>query len=208
MLFRSDNDELALRPGMYVSVQLRHDLGARLQVPASAVVYTGPRRLVFLDLDDGHFQPQEVQIGSESDGWLEVRDGLQAGQKVATSGVFLIAAEARIRSAATYWEGTSQGEPAPAAPPNDAPPAHEHEAQPMRTQPSVKPVTAPAPAHEHAAHEHTKDEAAAHAAPHAEPGDKAVIYTCPMHPQIREPAPGKCPICGMTLVPAKDDPAP
>jgi Cu(I)/Ag(I) efflux system membrane fusion protein len=28
------------------------------------------------------------------------------------------------------------------------------------------------------------------------------IYTCPMHPQIRQPAPGRCPICGMELVPA------
>ncbi|CAN7661855.1 copper-translocating P-type ATPase [Bosea sp. LjRoot9] len=27
------------------------------------------------------------------------------------------------------------------------------------------------------------------------------IYTCPMHPQIRQPAPGNCPICGMTLEP-------
>ncbi|WP_306914182.1 copper-transporting P-type ATPase [Rhizobium mesoamericanum] len=26
-----------------------------------------------------------------------------------------------------------------------------------------------------------------------------VIYTCPMHPQIRQPAPGNCPICGMAL---------
>lgn len=28
-----------------------------------------------------------------------------------------------------------------------------------------------------------------------------VIYTCPMHPQIRQPGPGNCPICGMTLEP-------
>jgi Cu+-exporting ATPase len=28
-----------------------------------------------------------------------------------------------------------------------------------------------------------------------------VIYTCPMHPQIRRPAPGNCPICGMALEP-------
>ena len=28
------------------------------------------------------------------------------------------------------------------------------------------------------------------------------IHTCPMHPQIRQPGPGKCPICGMALVPA------
>ena len=29
----------------------------------------------------------------------------------------------------------------------------------------------------------------------------AVIYTCPMHPQIRQAGPGNCPICGMTLEP-------
>src|SRR5262245_53064538 len=28
-----------------------------------------------------------------------------------------------------------------------------------------------------------------------------MIYTCPMHPQIRQPGPGNCPICGMTLEP-------
>jgi len=31
----------------------------------------------------------------------------------------------------------------------------------------------------------------------------AVIYTCPMHPQIRQVGPGNCPICGMTLEPVK-----
>lgn len=30
---------------------------------------------------------------------------------------------------------------------------------------------------------------------------EGVIYTCPMHPQIRQPGPGTCPICGMTLEP-------
>jgi Cu+-exporting ATPase len=29
------------------------------------------------------------------------------------------------------------------------------------------------------------------------------IYTCPMHPQIRQTGPGNCPICGMTLEPVK-----
>jgi P-type Cu+ transporter len=51
-----------------------------------------------------------------------------------------------------------------------------------------------------------------HNAPHAEPLIRAdiepsrsaaegVVYTCPMHPQIRQPDPGNCPICGMTLEP-------
>ncbi len=44
----------------------------------------------------------------------------------------------------------------------------------------------------HAGHEHP--------APSAAPGDTA-LYTCPMHPEIRRPGPGACPICGMALEP-------
>src|SRR5450830_1339382 len=35
----------------------------------------------------------------------------------------------------------------------------------------------------------------------AEPVTEGTIYTCPMHPQIRQPEPGACPICGMALEP-------
>ena len=35
------------------------------------------------------------------------------------------------------------------------------------------------------------------------PINAGVIYTCPMHPQIRQVGPGNCPICGMTLEPVK-----
>jgi Cu(I)/Ag(I) efflux system membrane fusion protein len=104
------NKKLELRPGMYANVQLHADLGTQLQVPAAAIVYTGPRRLVFVDLGEGRFRPQEVQVGSEADGMYEVLSGLHAGDRVATSGVFLIAAEARISTAAKYWESTETGE--------------------------------------------------------------------------------------------------
>ena len=36
-------------------------------------------------------------------------------------------------------------------------------------------------------------------------GDKDAVWTCSMHPQIRMPRPGKCPICGMPLVPARTE---
>lgn len=98
------NRDLALRPGMYASVTLSSELEPRVQVPASAVVYTGPRRLVFVDLGGGRFRPQEIHVGTEAGGMYEVLDGLAPGDQVATSGVFLIAAEARIGTAAKYWE--------------------------------------------------------------------------------------------------------
>ena len=34
-----------------------------------------------------------------------------------------------------------------------------------------------------------------------DPGTGETLWTCSMHPQIRQPKPGKCPICGMDLVP-------
>ena len=37
----------------------------------------------------------------------------------------------------------------------------------------------------------------------APPAPKGTIYTCPMHPQIRQVGPGSCPICGMALEPVE-----
>ncbi|MCB9990663.1 MAG: copper-translocating P-type ATPase [Rhodospirillales bacterium] len=61
------------------------------------------------------------------------------------------------------------------------------------------------------AHEHHKHSHENHSCCHHEHGEKAkpvkipaganVIYTCPMHPEIRQEGPGNCPICGMALEP-------
>jgi Cu(I)/Ag(I) efflux system membrane fusion protein len=60
--------------------------------------------LVFVDLGEGRFKPQEVRTGLQAGGMYEVLEGLELGERVATSGTFLIAAEARISTATKYWE--------------------------------------------------------------------------------------------------------
>jgi Cu+-exporting ATPase len=57
--------------------------------------------------------------------------------------------------------------------------------------------------HEHGHHGHGCDHRHAHgAAPGpAEVAATGAIYTCPMHPQVRQVGPGNCPICGMSLEP-------
>jgi membrane fusion protein, copper/silver efflux system len=183
-----DNRELQLRPGMYASVSLLSDATLRLQVPVSAVVYTGPRRLVFIDQGEGRFVPREVHIGAQANGNYEVLDGLTAGERVATSGVFLIAAEARISSAAKYWEsapetgGASGATPGAGGVPGALPAALEPAPRP--------PPAAPAPAKSRAS-----------AAP------ERVSYSCPMHPEVQSTAPGACPKCGMPLQPKPRGPA-
>ncbi len=97
------NPALTLCPDMYANVELAPDLGERLQVPDSAVVYTGPRRLVFLDLGEGRLRPQEVRLGVKVGDRYEVIEGLEEGQLVVTSGNFIVASESRIRSS-RLWE--------------------------------------------------------------------------------------------------------
>jgi Cu(I)/Ag(I) efflux system membrane fusion protein len=172
------NKDLDLRPGMYASVELAADAQPKLQVPSSAVVYTGPRRLVFVDLGQGRFRPQEIRVGLQADGMYEVLEGLRAGEVVATSGVFLIAAEARISTAAKYWDEATGDRAEPETPPESPAPTA---SEPMPR--SVPPVRRSGPS----------------ARPSASADPPAVVYSCPMHPEVRSPVPGKCPKCGMEL---------
>ncbi len=106
------NTKLELKPDMYATVAFQSDLGSRLQIPFGAVVYTGPRRLVFLDLGEGRLRPQEVTLGVRNEETIEVIGGLREGQKVVTAGNFLIAAESRIRSSAKFWSEERAGQAA------------------------------------------------------------------------------------------------
>jgi len=97
------NADLALKPDMYANVVLRSDLGERLVVPEEAVIYAGPRRLVFVDLGEGRLQPREIEVGAKTADGYEVLSGLAPGDVVVTSGNFLIAAESRLKSATEQW---------------------------------------------------------------------------------------------------------
>lgn len=99
----------ALRPEMFAEVVIRVDRGERLQVSEEAVVYTGPRRLVFVDVGDERLEPREVKLGLKANGAFEVLDGLKEGEVVVTSGNFLVAAESRLRGSAEVWEGGEHG---------------------------------------------------------------------------------------------------
>lgn len=97
------NTELTLKPNMFVNVKIAVDLGQRLSVADSAVIYTGPRRLVFVDLGEGKLLPKEVSVGVHADGYYEITSGLKEGERVVVSGNFLVAAESRIQSAVETW---------------------------------------------------------------------------------------------------------
>ncbi len=99
------NKGIELKPDMFATVTFDLPLGDRIQIPSSAVIYTGPRRLVFVDLGDGRLKPQEIAIGARSGDLVEVLSGVHEGDSIVTSGNFLVAAESRVRSGGVLSEG-------------------------------------------------------------------------------------------------------
>ena len=70
-----ENTDGFLRPEMYVQIQLITDLGERLVVPESAVLYAGQSRIVFIDVGDGQISPRKFRTGQRGREWIEVLHG-------------------------------------------------------------------------------------------------------------------------------------
>jgi multidrug efflux pump subunit AcrA (membrane-fusion protein) len=95
------NPKLVLKPDMYANVIIETGVhkGA-LAVPTEAVIRSGKRSLAIVALGEGRFLPRQVTTGIESgDGWVEIESGLEEGERVVTSGQFLIDSESRLREA-------------------------------------------------------------------------------------------------------------
>ena len=91
------NKGLELKPDMFATVTFAIALTDRLTVPTSAIVYTGPRRVVYVELGGGKLEPRDVELGAQSGDRTEIAKGLQEGDVIVTSGNFLVAAESRLR---------------------------------------------------------------------------------------------------------------
>ncbi|NYE61290.1 Cu(I)/Ag(I) efflux system membrane fusion protein [Duganella sp. 1224] len=94
------NPQGQLVPGMFANARILAAPGRPvLAVASEAVIRTGERKLVFIAGADGSFLPSEVQTGVEAGGLTEIRQGLQAGQRVVASGQFLVDSEASLKGA-------------------------------------------------------------------------------------------------------------
>jgi Cu(I)/Ag(I) efflux system membrane fusion protein len=85
-----------LKPGMYATVRLSAPVRTALTVPSSAVVRTGDRSLVFVDLGGGSLAPQEVETGRTAGDLTEIISGVEPGQRVVTSAQFLLDSESNL----------------------------------------------------------------------------------------------------------------
>jgi hypothetical protein len=167
------NPGLFLKPGMFATVELLAELKpAALLVPDSAVLRSGEKNTVFVAIDNGHFEPRDVVLGARADNnAYEVISGLAEGERVVTSGQFMLDSESQLREAIQKMLNPN------AAP---APPAAGNHASPEPALPTIiaaQSVSAPS------------------------------SYVCPLseHADIKYNHSGKCPICGMTLIPAPEN---
>ncbi|MEW6668935.1 MAG: efflux RND transporter periplasmic adaptor subunit [Thermodesulfobacteriota bacterium] len=91
------NPDLLLKPQMFADVEMQIDLGERLAIPEAAVLDTGTRQIVYVDTDDDFFAARQIRAGDRAGGMVEVLSGLRAGERVASSAVFLIDSEAKLK---------------------------------------------------------------------------------------------------------------
>jgi Cu(I)/Ag(I) efflux system membrane fusion protein len=86
---------------MFANVQLAsgHPPGKVLAVPESAVLDSGARQAVLVRRGEGLFEPRTVKLGMRAEGYVEVTEGLQAGEQVVVRANFLIDAESNLKAA-------------------------------------------------------------------------------------------------------------
>ncbi|WP_182871379.1 efflux RND transporter periplasmic adaptor subunit [Stieleria mannarensis] len=89
-----NNPDGLLRPGMFVrvTIPIGHPRQA-LSVKPESVVQHDNQQFVFVDQNGGAFKRVDVTTGDVSDDWVEITEGLSAGQSVVTDGAFLLKSE-------------------------------------------------------------------------------------------------------------------
>jgi rubrerythrin len=202
---------------MFATVELTAELSpSALLVPDSAVLRSGEKNTVFVALDGGKFEPRAVTLGLRAEGnFYQVLSGLTEGERVVTSGQFMLDSESQLREAIQKM-----------LQPNASTKAEEH-AAPGLTLTATNPVPdaaeivyiCPMPEHVSLEYEHPGKCPLCGMAlvpvnretlSKVQPGGRVEYYTCPMpeHSDVREAKPGKCPKCGMTLIPVMVQPKP
>ena len=103
-----------LKPAMYAQVDFAVGAkGSVLTVPDSAVLDTGTRRIVLVQVAEGRFEPREVELGGRGENFVEVVKGVREGEQVVVAANFLIDAESNLKAAVGGMGGHSgHGSPA------------------------------------------------------------------------------------------------
>lgn len=94
-----ENPDEALKPGMNAWLNLKTSSEPMLLIPSKALIDSGSEQRVITVDGEGRFVPKMVSVFQASQGVTAIRSGLDEGEKVVASGLFLIDSEANISGA-------------------------------------------------------------------------------------------------------------
>jgi membrane fusion protein, copper/silver efflux system len=100
-----DNPGMMLKVDMYADVEFRVNIPSKLTVPSEAVLNAGERQTVFVDRGNGYFEPRQVKTGEREGDRIQIFSGLRQGERIVTSGNFLIDSESQMKAAASGMGG-------------------------------------------------------------------------------------------------------
>jgi len=141
------NPDGVLRPGLFGDVTLGGTPEAEsIVLPRSAVIDSGTRRIVLVQVAPGRFEPRLVRLGRRAGDRVAVLEGIAAGEEVVVSANFLIDAESNLTSALQGLSTGADGMQAPA----DPAVGHDHDPTPVddHSDHTTPTESSPAPTHE------------------------------------------------------------
>jgi Cu(I)/Ag(I) efflux system membrane fusion protein len=92
------NPDLKLKPEMFANVEITASSGERFAIPTESVLDSGPRKIVYVEKKPGVYEMREVTLGLRGENYVEVLKGIRKGERVVTSGNFLIDSESQLRA--------------------------------------------------------------------------------------------------------------
>jgi Cu(I)/Ag(I) efflux system membrane fusion protein len=92
------NHRHVLKPDMFTNVEITISSGARLVIPREAVLDSGARQIVYVEKEPGVYEMRTVTLGARGESSVEVLKGIRKGERVVTSGNFLIDSESQLQN--------------------------------------------------------------------------------------------------------------
>lgn len=133
------NPDLELKPDMFVNAVIKVPLGSAIVVPVNAVMDTGKRRVVWVETSAGMFEPREVKVGQQTEDTIQILSGLNADDKVAVSGGYLIDSESQLKGGGGQDHSQHTGSK-PATPQERSPAPEDRPAQEIFKERSAPPT--------------------------------------------------------------------
>ncbi len=86
------------KPEMFANVEINVSSGSRLVIPRGAVIDSGMRQIVYVEKKPGVYEQRQVKLGLRGEDYVEILKGIAKGDRVVTSGNFLIDSESQLKS--------------------------------------------------------------------------------------------------------------